>query len=291
MQRIAIIGANGQLGRDLVMRLLGSAEVLPLTRRDADVRDLLAVRTALAPFRPDIVINTAAFHKVDLCEDDPWSATSVNVLGTHNVARVCRELDAQLVYISTDYVFSGQTDRPYREDDVAEPINVYGATKLAGERVALETWPRTLVVRTSGLFGAAGASGKGGNFVETMLRLGHERGKVRVVTDQVLSPTSTSDLAGMIAQAVQTGVCGTLHLTNSDYCSWFEFARAIFEIAGVDAVVEPTTTAEFGARARRPAFSVLGHERLRSLGLPEPRPWRQALTDYLVVRRAAVVGD
>jgi dTDP-4-dehydrorhamnose reductase len=283
--RVAIIGASGQLGTDLVARFRLDAEVLPLTRQQADVRDRAAVLAALAPFRPDIVINTAAFHKVDVCEDRPWEATETNVVGTVNVACACRELGARLVYLSTDYVFSGETARPYREDDPAEPINVYGATKLAGERLATACWPRTLVVRTSGLFGLAGASGKGGNFVETMLRLGRERGKVRVVTDQVLSPTSTADLAVAIRHVVRIGIEGILHVTNGGSCSWFDFARAIFELAGLDAAVEPTTSAEFGARARRPVFSVLAHDRLQALGIAEPPPWREALAAYLNARQ------
>jgi dTDP-4-dehydrorhamnose reductase len=284
--RVAIIGANGQLGTDLVARFRLDDEVLPLTRQQADVRDRPAILAALAPFRPDVVINTAAFHKVDVCEDRPWPATETNVLGTVNVARACRELGARFVHLSTDYVFSGDAARPYREDDPAEPINVYGATKLAGERLATACWPRTLVVRTSGLFGLAGARGKGGNFVETMLRLGRERGKVRVVTDQMLSPTSTSDLAVAIHQAARVDAQGILHVTNAGSCSWFDFARSIFELAGLDATVEPTTSAEFGARARRPAFSVLAHDRLRALGIAEPRPWRESLAAYLNAHQA-----
>ena len=286
--RVAIIGANGQLGVDLVRRFRdgGGHDVLALTRHDADARDRVGLAAALAPFRPEVVVNTAAFHKVDICEDEPWTATETNVLGTANAAFACRDLDALLVHLSTDYVFSGTAERPYREEDPAEPVNVYGATKLAGERLAAAIWPRTLIVRTSGLFGHAGASGKGGNFVETMLRLGRERGVVRVVTDQVLGPTYTPDLAEVIAQATERGTTGTLHVTNSGHTSWFGFTEAIFDLAGVDARVEPTTTAEFGARARRPAYSVLAHDGLAAAGLSEPQPWREALAAYIQGRRS-----
>ncbi len=284
--RVAIIGSNGQLGTDLVARFGAGPDVLPLTRRDADVRDRESLHAVLAPFAPDVVVNTAAFHKVDLCEEQPWTAIEANTLGTGVVAGVCRALGADLIHISTDYVFSGDGSRPYREDDRPEPINVYGASKLGGERLALETWPRTLVVRTSGLFGLAGASGKGGNFVETMLRLGRERGSVRVVTDQTLGPTFTSDLAGAIHQAAGRGIHGVLHLTNSGQCSWFEFTQAIFELSGLGATVEPTTSAEFGASVRRPAYSVLAHDGVRANGLDDPRQWRDALADYLTSRAA-----
>lgn len=279
--RVAIIGANGQLGTDLVARFGVDHPLLPLTHREVDVRERESLVAALVSFRPDVVINTAAFHKVDLCEEQPWAAVEVNTLGAGNVARACRELGADLVHISTDYVFSGESDRAYCEDDTAAPINLYGASKLAGERLAIDTWPRTLVVRTSGLFGLAGASGKGGNFVETMLRLGREQGNVRVVTDQTLGPTFTPDLAASIHQAVTRGVHGVLHVTNSGQCSWYEFTRAIFDLAAVPATVEPTTTAAFGARAQRPAYSVLAHDGLKAAGLDDLRDWRDALATYL----------
>jgi dTDP-4-dehydrorhamnose reductase len=287
--RIVIVGASGQLGTDLVQQFQDEHTLLPLTRSQADVRDRSTLLSAIAPFRPDVVINTAAFHKVDLCEEQPWPAVETNVLGTVNVARVCRELEAEFIHLSTDYVFAGMADRPWREDDPAEPVNVYGATKLAGERLALATWPRTLIVRTSGLFGLAGASGKGGNFVETMLRIGRERGTVRVVTDQVLGPTYTPDLAVTIHDAVRHEVRGTLHVTNSGQCSWHEFAQAIFLLSGMSVDVQSTTSDEFGARARRPAYSVLSHHRLLALGIAEPRPWHEALAAYLSARHS--LGD
>ena len=160
---VAIVGANGQLGSDLVRNSAPGSNVLELTRAQTDVRDRAGLYAAMAPFRPDVVINTAAFHKVDECEERPWEAVQTNTLGTLNVARVCRELGAHLIHLSTDYVFSGDAIQPYREDDIAEPVNVYGASKLAGERAAMECWSKTAIVRTSGLFGVAGASGKGGN--------------------------------------------------------------------------------------------------------------------------------
>jgi dTDP-4-dehydrorhamnose reductase len=282
--RIAIIGANGQLGTDLVPRFRPSGEVVALARSDADVRDADQLRAVLGDSRPDIVINTAAFHKVDACEDDPWQAIEVNTLGTLNVARVCRELDAKLVHLSTDYVFSGRSQEPYAESDPPEPINVYGASKLAGERAALDCWARTIVVRTSGLFGMAGASGKGGNFIETMLRLGQSGEKVRVVNDQTLSPTSTADLATAIYEITKRSDSGIFHVTNSGSCTWFEFARSIFKLARMDVDLEKSTSDAFGARARRPSFSVLANEELKKLGIVTMPTWEDALERYLRLR-------
>jgi dTDP-4-dehydrorhamnose reductase len=272
--RVAVIGATGQLGTDLVAEFKSRAELLEITHRELDVRDPDSIQKALAPFRPNVVLNTAAFHKVDVCEDEPWNAVATNSLGTHNLALACRDLNAQLVHFSTDYVFSGEMGRPYREDDPAEPVNVYGSSKRAGELLALRCWPKTLVVRTSGLFGTAGASGKGGNFVETMIRLGRERGHVRVVADQVLSPTSTRDLASGIRELIGIEAAGIFHLTNSGYCSWFDFARGIFELAGLEVDTQPTSSAEFGARARRPGYSVLDSSRAMASGLSPMRPAR-----------------
>ena len=228
-----------------------------------------------------MIVNTAAFHKVEACEDDVDQAFAVNCIAVRNLARVADQLGAYLVHISTDYVFDGEGTTPYTEDSPPNPINVYGASKAAGEFFVRNSCRQHLIVRSSGLFGLAGSSGKGGNFIQTMLRLGRERGVVSVVTDQVLSPTSTADLAQMVWRLIGAQAQGLYHVTNSDSCSWFEFARSIFGLSGVPSDVLPVTTASMNGTVRRPSYSVLANRRLASSGFGPMRPWREALDNYL----------
>ena len=283
--RVVVIGANGQVGTELC-RVFADADLVPLTHADLEVRDRDQVVKSLARLRPDLILNTAAFHKVDVCEEEVGTSFAVNASGAQHVALAAAEAGAALVYFSTDYVFDGNARHPYREADPPSPRSVYGVSKLAGEFLVRAACPRHYIVRTSGLYGHAGASGKGGNFVELMLRLACEGKPVRVVTDQVLTPTAVTDLALSVRALVTTGRYGLYHVTNAESCSWFEFARAIFELSGLVPELQPTTTAAFGARAPRPAYSVLAHEALRAAGLPDLRPWREALAGYLRERDA-----
>jgi dTDP-4-dehydrorhamnose reductase len=233
------------------------------------------------------VINTSAFHKVDVCEDEPAASFAVNSTGAYNLARLAAELDFTLVHFSSDYVFDGGARAPYAEDDLANPISVYGTSKLAGENLVRAFCPRHFVIRSTGLYGVAGASGKGGNFVETMIRLG-TAGPVRVVDDQVMTPTATADLARAVAAllAAEPGVAyGLYHVTSAGQCSWHFFAKTIFELCGMNVDLTPISTAQSGSKARRPAFSVLGHGKWKAAGFAELRPWREALTDYLRAKR------
>lgn len=283
--RIAILAANGQLGTDL-QPALAAHEVVPLRHADLDVCDAERAGRILRELRPDVVINNSAFHKVDVCEDEPAPSFAVNATGVYNLARLGAEIGFTLVHFSTDYVFDGRAGRPYREDDLPNPLSVYGVSKLAGEALARNFCPRHYVIRTTGLYGLAGASGKGGNFVETMIRLG-KAGPVRVVNDQVMTPTSTADLARAIAELLEREAnvpYGIYHVTSAGQCSWFEFARAIFDLCGMTVDLSPITSAQSGAKARRPAFSVLDHSKWIAAGLAELRPWREALVDYLVAK-------
>jgi dTDP-4-dehydrorhamnose reductase len=284
MRHAVIIGSNGQLGTDLQPALNGW-RITPLTHADLDVCDAEKARAVFADLRPDVVINTSAFHKVDLCEDEPVPTFAVNAIGAYNLARAAKELDFTLVHFSSDYVFDGRGRVPYREDDLANPVSVYGTSKLAGEKLVRAFCPRHFVIRSTGLYGVAGASGKGGNFVETMIRLG-KAGPVRVVDDQVMTPTATADLAAAVAALLaregQPEVpYGLYHVTSGGQCSWFFFAKTIFELAGMDVSLSPITTAESGSKATRPAFSVLDHGKWMRAGFAELRPWREALGDYL----------
>jgi dTDP-4-dehydrorhamnose reductase len=281
--RIALLGANGQLGNDLRSVLIAD-EVTALTRADFDVCDTARADEVLDRVHPEVVINTTAYHRVDEAEGRADLAFAVNAVAVEHLGRWCAARDATFVHFSTDYVFRGDVPAPRRETDSAEPVSVYGASKLAGEHLARLAAPRHFVVRTCGLYGRGGSAGKGGaNFVELMLRLAREGKAIRVVGDQVLAPTSTQDLAAAVARLIRTERYGLYHITNTGSCSWFEFAQAIFELAGVEADLSPTTAAEHGARAARPAYSVLAHEALLAAGLPDLPPWRDALRRYLEV--------
>ena len=280
--RIALIGSNGQLAHDLdvVLKECGH-EVLGLSHQQVEVAEHDSVQSALPPLEPDLVINTTAYHKVDIVEDDPDRAFAVNATGVRNLAMVCRELNAPLVHVSTDYVFSGQKGHPYIEDDPVDPINVYGVSKAAGEMLLRYLWPRHFIVRASGLYGVAGSSGKGGNFVETMLRLAREGKAIKVVNDQTLTPTSTHSLAIQIAKLIETDAYGTYHATCQGECTWFDLAAEIFKISGLSPDLSPQTTAESGARAKRPSCSIFENARLDGLGVDLMSPWQESLRSCL----------
>jgi len=283
--RIALIGSNGQLAHDLdvVLKECGH-EVLGLSHEQVEVAKLDSVQSALPPLKPDLVINTTAYHKVDVVEDNPDRAFAVNATGVRNLAMVCRELNAPLVHLSTDYVFSGRKGRPYVEDDPVDPINVYGVSKAAGEMLLRYLWPRHFIVRTSGLYGVAGSSGKGGNFVETMLRLAREGKAIKVVDDQTLTPTSTRALANQVAALIGTRAWGTYHVTCQGQCTWYDFAAEIFRACRLESQLSPQSTAQSGARAARPTFSVLHNDAIMSMGLDLMPHWQDALKMYLVER-------
>jgi len=282
--KVVVIGAGGQLGSDLCVEL-SAVEFMPLNHSKIEITDMGSVKQALEKHQPDVIINTAAFHRVDDCETEQDKAFLVNALGARNVAVAAQELRAKLVHLSTDYVFGGEAEPrtiPYTEFDAPVPPNLYGKSKLAGEKLVQHLCSRHFIVRSSGLFGVAGASSKGGNFVETMLRLAKERGKLRVVNDQVFSPTYTKDLARKIVQLIETEYYGVFHITNRGTCSWYEFTKEILRLAGLKTPVVPITSDEFPQKAKRPSFSVLDNYHLRLLGMDDMRPWQEALRDYMM---------
>ena len=291
MRRVALVGAGGQLAHDLKLcwaDLHPDDELVGLAHGDVEVESLASVRSALTAVAPQLVINTSAYHRVDEVEDHADRALEVNAVGPRNLSLVCRELDAVLVHLSTDYVYSGAKGRPYVETDPVDPVSVYGASKACGEMLVALTWPRSFIVRSSGLYGVAGSSGKGGNFVETMLRLAESGRPIRVVDDQVLTPTHTRPLAVQIARLVGTDGYGTVHATCQGECSWYEFAAEIFAQAGLRPELSTQSTAESGAKARRPSYSVLENRKLSELGIDQMPNWREALGDYLEARRVRV---
>jgi dTDP-4-dehydrorhamnose reductase len=277
---IALLGANGQLGQDLQIALR-SYSVTALTRSDVDVTDAARIRAVLMDIRPDVVINTTAYHRVDDCESRPDLAYQVNASAVLNLVRTANELGAVLVHLSTDYVFDGRAREPYTEKSEPFPLSVYANSKLAGELLVRAMATKPLVIRTCGLYGIAGSHGKGGNFVQTILGKAKRRESIQVVHDQVVTPTYTLDLAHQIAHIVPMGEYGLFHMTNEGSCTWFEFAKAIFELSGIDANLSPTTSDCYKAPAVRPRYSVLENARLKTLGLNQMRHWRDALAAYL----------
>lgn len=291
MRKIAIVGANGQLGTDLVKSLSIQSdkfELIPLTHKDIEVADHAKTREILTEMKPEVVINTSAFHRVDDCEELVEKTFQINAFAVRNLAQVCYDIDAVLIYISTDYVFGGDINRriPYVETDRPMPLGVYGNSKLAGEHFIQVSCRKYFILRSSGLYGVAGSSGKGGNFVERMLQLAQEGEPIRLVNDQVLTPTFTKDLAEKIGNLVQTDAYGLYHATSAGACSWYEFTVKIFEVTGIKANLQPTNSADFKTKAKRPPYSVLDNANLRKQGFADFRPWKDALAEYLEMRKA-----
>jgi len=287
--KFALIGADGQLGSDL-FTILSKGDCLPLYYPSFDVTDRRKTRDVLTPLRPDVVINTSAFHRVDECEDNPEQAFRLNALAVRDLAFICRDLDAALVHFSTDYVFDGQKQTPYIEEDAPNPLSAYGVSKLAGESFVRSICQKYFLVRTCGLYGRAGCREKGMNFVELMLSLQQSGRSLRVVNDQWVTPTSTEELAARVVELISTGRYGLYHLTNEGQCTWYDFARTIFSLLGKQADLVPVDSRTYGAKARRPVYSVLENKHAKEIGLRDFSPWPVALRDYLGKKGLALVG-
>jgi dTDP-4-dehydrorhamnose reductase len=282
--RIALFGANGQLGSDLVtLAAQRGLDLLPVTRAQVDATDPEATFEGL-DF--DVAVNCVAATRVDDCEKDHASAEAINAAFAGRLAHACAARGARLVQVSTDYVYGGQAERePLSEAVARAPVNVYGATKALGEDLAFQAHDDVIVARVASLFGVAGASGKGGNFVETMIRLAKERGRLTVVDDQVMSPTASWDAGEAILDLIAARApAGVYHVVNAGVASWCEFAAAIIEKAGVAAEVVPIPTSQFPTPARRPPYSALSNAKLEAaIGRPMPA-WTDALDRYLTAK-------
>ena len=285
--RIALFGANGQLGQDLsAIAARRGLALIALRRPMFDATDRAGLDAALADLDFDVAINSVAVTRVDDCEKDPGPAVAINAHFAETLAKACAAKTARLVQVSTDYVFGGQAQRsPLDEDAGPAPVNVYGATKALGENLARQESHDVIVARVASLFGVAGASGKGGNFVETMIKFGRERGALKVVADQVMSPTSSWDAAEAILDLIKVEApAGVYHVVNSGAASWHDFASAIIDRAGVAATVSPIPTSEFPTPARRPPYSVLANGKVeKALGRSMPA-WQDALDRYLTAK-------
>jgi dTDP-4-dehydrorhamnose reductase len=285
--KYAIIGSAGQVGQEFA-KLLPGDSLFPLPHHDVDVNDAGAVERALAALDCDVVVNLAAFHNVNGCEEDAVKAFQVNAVGAYNVARAAVQRGCKPVYFSSDYVFGldAYRRRPYVETDDVGPLNVYGASKVAGEHMVRATTDDHLIVRTSSLFGAV-RSRKGWTFPEMMIERARAGQPLRVVKDQYMSPTYTFDLVRAVIALLEAGATGTIHVTSGDGCTWYEFAVATLELAGMDCPIEPVTSDAFPSKARRPSYSRLDSERFSGFGVASLRHWKDALKAYLQEKREA----
>ncbi len=285
--KVMIVGAAGQVGSDLASAIREHGdEVIALGRTALDVSQPDMVRNIIAAHAPAVVVNCSVYHPVDECELHPDASLTVNALGPLHLARACRDHGAALLHFSSDYVFDGESDRPYLESDPATPRSVFGISKVAGEQFIRANLPQHYIVRTSGLYGLAGSRVKKGNFVETMLRLGREKGKVRVVNDLRMAQTSTHNLARQAVALIHSQHYGTFHAADHGDLSWYEFALMIFRCVGMKVEVTPVPATEMPALAHRPRYSVLANRHLQQVGLDRMQPIEQALQHYLQARQA-----
>ncbi len=284
MNTIVLLGGNGQLGQDLQRVLKKDYRVLPYDLPGCDITDANRVMEIVKNDGPSVVINCAAWTDVPGCEVNDAKAFSINALGAKHVAAACARTGAKLVFVGSDYVFDGRKNSPYIETDLPGPVNVYGLTKLMGEYYVQAACERFFIVRTSGLYGIHECQGKKTNFVETMLRLAREQEVLRVVDDEVLTPTFALNLAQQIKVLMATDDYGIYHATNNGSCSWFTFARRIFEIAKINVKIEKISARDFQSSVRRPAFSVLKNRALQNRGIDFMKMWDDALKDYFLDR-------
>lgn len=282
--RVMIVGARGQLGSDLI-ETFSDWQVTPYESEDMDISDEATVQQRVAFSAPDVVINSAAFTRVDECERENIRAFQVNALGAKHLALACRRWKIPLVHISTNYVFDGEKGTPYVEEDHTRPVNAYGITKLAGEEYVQYIWDKYIILRVSGLFGLTPSRMKGTNFVEAMIRLGSKGTPLRIVSDESLTPTYTKDAAQVIRKLVDRELYGIYHMSNKGTCTWMEFTQEIFDQRGMNVPLEPVTAKEYGAPAKRPKDSSLSVQKLEGLGLGPIRSWQDALGDYLQERK------
>jgi dTDP-4-dehydrorhamnose reductase len=281
--KVVVIGANGQLGSDICKILSNKGyEVLGTNRNAIDVTDMSICKKRLTEIKPEAVINTAAFHNVEQCERDPITSFSVNAIGARNLAILSNELDFKIIHFSTDYVFDGLKKMPYVEADIPLPLNVYGNTKLSGEIFIRTISKSYFIARVSGLFGLSPCRAKGGlNFIQLMLKLAKERDEVRVVDSESLAPTYTVDVAMQIEKLLQTDNFGLYHMASNGSCTWYEFAKAIFELTKSNIKLSVASPDEFPAKVPRPSYSVLENAALKAIGLETMPHWKDALQRYL----------
>jgi dTDP-4-dehydrorhamnose reductase len=280
--RVIVVGADGQLGTDLC-KSLKHTDLIPLIQKDIEISDIDSVLESCRKYKPDVIINTASYIRVDDCEENIDLAYQINAMGARNLAVAAQECGAVLAHLSTDYVFGGdeKRDRPYNEFDAPLPINAYGFSKLAGERFIEHLCSKYFIIRTSVLYGTSPCIGKGTNFVDTVLRLSAGKTDLSMVSDQVLSTTYTLDLAAQIVRLIGTKYYGVFHIANGGQCTWYEFALEILRLIGSKSRVNAIASREFPAKSRRPHYTALRNYHLQLLDMDGMRDWREALKAYL----------
>jgi dTDP-4-dehydrorhamnose reductase len=279
--KIAIIGANGQLGTDLTEVLSAEHEVKGLNHADIEITDIDSVKNVISSLKPDIILNTAAYHIVPEAEKFPDKAFLINGTGALNLAKVCQETGTRLVHYSTDYVFDGEKGKPYTEDDRPNPLNVYANTKLSGEYFALNYCDKSYVVRVSGIYGKVPCRAKGGNFITTMVKLAKEKPEVRVVNDEVLTPTPTLEIARSTAALIKKDAYGLYHMSCEGQVSWYEFARTIWDTLKLNTSLYSASVKDFPLVVKRPFYSVLENRNLKSIGIDIMPDWKAGLQQFL----------
>jgi dTDP-4-dehydrorhamnose reductase len=286
-KKVVVFGRGGQLGVELVKVFSQRGyEVTGFDRTAVDVTDAALVEQTLAKIDPSVVLNAAAYNQVDVAEKEPQDAFSGNALAVRNLALACRQMDAKLVHFSTDYVFDGTATHPYTEDDPTHPLGAYAVSKLAGELYAQAYLENPLVIRTSGVYGPAGVRTNRGNFVEVMLRLAKSGQPIRVVEDHVASPAYAPALAARTHDMVEKGLSGLFHIGGGTPISWFNFAKLIFDAAGLHPEVRPTNEREYRTQARRPKYSALSNAKVERAGIPPMPSMPEAVKSYMAEREA-----
>ena len=279
--KLAVIGANGQLGTDLTEVLSAEHEVIALNHADIEITNIDSVKNILSDIKPSIVLNTAAYHIVPEAEKFPEKAFLINGIGPLNLAKVCQGLNIQLVHYSTDYIFDGAKQKPYTEDDRPNPLSVYANTKLSGEYFALNYSDKSYVIRVSGIYGKIPCRAKGGNFVTTMIKLAKEKPEVRVVNDEILTPTPTYWIAKNTAELIKTNAFGLYHMSCGGQVSWYEFAKVIWETLKLKTPLYKASVKDFPPVVKRPFYSVLENQNLKKIGIYNMPNWKEALQSFL----------
>ncbi|WP_243120696.1 dTDP-4-dehydrorhamnose reductase [Pelotomaculum sp. FP] len=275
--KVLVTGVNGQLGYDVVKRLnLLQIDSIGVGRQDFDITDRAQTEAYITDCKPDVIVHCAAYTAVDKAEDEQEKCYAANVDGTRNIVEICKKIDAKMVYVSSDYVFDGEGTDEQKEDKPTAPVNYYGYSKEQGELVVKEALDKYFIIRSSWIFGK-----NGNNFVRTMLKLGKTKDEIDVVNDQIGAPTYTKDLAVLICDMLQTTNYGTYNAVNEGYCSWYDFALKIFQLARINIGVNPISTSEYPTRARRPLNSKLSKDMLDKNGFNRLPHWEDALKRYL----------
>ena len=275
--KVLLTGARGQLGNDVLKELdKRGHKPIGVDREEMDLIYTEKIKECIKKFNPEAIIHCGAYTNVDKAEDEENLCRRINATSTKEIAKCAKELDIPMIYISTDYVFDGTKDGKYTEDDLPNPINVYGKTKYEGELYVQELLEKYYIVRISWVFGE-----NGNNFVDTMLRLSKDRKSLNVINDQVGSPTYTKDLAKLLVDMIETNKYGIYHATNEGYCTWYDFAKYIFKIADIDIQVNKINTSKYPTKARRPSNSKMSKEKLKNMGFTTLRNYKSALYEYI----------